>query len=125
LRTHTRHTLTFNARAFFLALLIFTAFGGKELHIALEHSHAAVDICDAKAGDVHLHDYENLAHGCDLCDFTFSFFNLQLSSFYLNLPVFLPVKKEFIFIPFNFSASYLLIRLRGPPVFDAVVKTLI
>jgi hypothetical protein len=108
---------TFNGYALFLALLIFTAFGGKELHIVLEHSHKAVEICDAKAGDVHLHDYENLEHSCDLCDFTFSFFELNISTFYLNLIDIWTAKKSIAFYAFKFSATYLCPFLRGPPAF--------
>jgi hypothetical protein len=109
---------TFNGMAFFLALLIFTAFGGKELHILLEHNHKAVEICDAKAGDVHLHDSENLEHGCSLCDFTFSYFEPNFTSFYLHSALYLIVKKEFSFISFKLSCAYLFQSLRAPPVLN-------
>jgi hypothetical protein len=108
---------TFNGYALFLALLIFTAFGGKALHILLEHSHKAVEICDAKAGDVHLHDYAHLEHSCDLCDFTFSFFELNISTFYLNLIDIWTAKKSIAFHSFKLSATYLFQSSRGPPAF--------
>jgi hypothetical protein len=118
LKTNINRTFRFNAYAFFLAFLVFTAFGGKELHILLEHSHAAVEICDAKTGDVHLHDYDNLEHGCDLCDFTFSYFEQQFTSFYLHSAPFLIFKKEFSFISFKLSCAYLFQSLRAPPVLN-------
>jgi hypothetical protein len=108
--------IRFNGYAFFLALLIFTAFGGKELHILLEHSHSDLEICNVKSGDVHLHDADHLQHGCSLCDFTFSFFDFQLPSFFLHSARFFSIKKEFAFISFKLSTSYLFQSLRAPPV---------
>jgi hypothetical protein len=108
----------FNGYAFFLAMLIFTAFGGKELHILLEHSHKDLDVCHVKTGDVHLHDSDHLEHGCSLCDFTFSLFDFQLSSFYLPSARYLSVIKEFSFISFKLSCAYLFQSLRAPPILN-------
>ena len=82
----------------------------------VEHSHAAPEICDAKQGDKHLHDYEHMQHGCQLCDFTFSFFELQISSFRLESLSDIFVKSEFAFISFQLSRSYIFQSLRAPPV---------
>ena len=114
--TRTRHN-PFNAKAFLLALLIFIAFGGKEVHILLEHTHNDLEICHVKKGNSHLHAYEQLEHGCSLCDFTFSFFELTLPSFYLNPLQFFSPKKEFAFISFKLSTWYLFQSLRAPPIF--------
>ena len=116
MHTHAQHN-TFNAKAFLLALLIFIAFGGKEVHILLEHTHNDLEICHVKKGNSHLHAYEQLEHGCSLCDFTFSFFELTLTSFYLNPLQFFSPKKECAFISFKLSTWYLFQSLRAPPTF--------
>ncbi len=107
--------ITFKAKGLLLALLIFIAFGAKEWHIVVEHSHAALEICATKAGDLHLHDSERLQHGCQLCDFTFSFFELQLSSFHLDKISDIFVKSQFAFISFKLSRTYIFQSLRAPP----------
>ena len=115
MHTHARHN-TFNAKAFLLALLIFIAFGGKEVHILLEHTHNDLEICHVKKGDSHLHAYEQLEHGCSLCDFTFSFFDLQFPYFYLeNVKITYP-KQIFTYISFKYSNLHLFQSLRAPPV---------
>jgi hypothetical protein len=116
LRTRANRTSSFNAYALFLALLIFTAFGGKELHILLEHSHSAVEICDAKAGDVHLHDYDNLEHGCDLCDFAFSHFTFSLPQFSVFKKNLVAPVTNFVYFHNGLFLHPSFVALRGPPV---------
>lgn len=114
MKKHTKH-IAFKAKGLLLALLIFIAFGAKEGHIVVEHSHAAVEICDAKAGDLHLHDSDHLQHACQLCDFTFSFFELQFSFFHLDRLSVIFVKSQFAFISFVLSRTYIFQSLRAPP----------
>ncbi len=109
-----KHT-TFKAKGLLLALLIFIAFGAKEWHIVVEHN-TTLEICDAKKGDKHLHDSEHIQHGCALCDFTFSLFELQFSSFHLDTLASIFVKSKFAFISFQLSRSYIFQSLRAPPV---------
>lgn len=93
-----------------------TAFGGREVHILLEHGHSDVEICHVEAGETHLHAYEDLEHGCSLCDFTFSFFIFQLPQFsvlkqVLNTPI-----ASFTYFTHNLFLHPSFITLRGPPV---------
>lgn len=81
----------------------------------VEHNRAELEICDTKAGDLHLHDADHLQHACSLCDFTFSFFELQLSSFHLDKLSTVFVKSQFAFISFILSRSYFFQSLRAPP----------
>ena len=115
LKKQNKH-ITFKAKGLLLALLIFIAFGAKEWHIVVEHN-TTLEICDAKQSDKHLHDYEHIQHGCSLCDFTFSLFELQLSSFQLKNLSDIFVKSEFAFISFQLSRSYIFQSLRAPPCF--------
>ena len=114
MKKHTKH-IAFKAKGLLLALLIFTAFGAKEWHIVVEHNRADLEICDTKAGDLHLHDADHLQHACQLCDFTFSFFELQLNTFHLDRLSVIFVKSEFAFISFVHSRTYIFQSLRAPP----------
>ena len=114
MRNHSRN-ITFNARPFFLALLIFTAFSGKELHILLEHSHEAVKICDAQKGETHLHDQDYIHSDCSLCDFTFSTFELQFPVFVLKNSIYTTFEEVFSFNSSFFSNLLISESLRGPP----------
>lgn len=107
--------IAINARAFFLALLIFIAFGGKELHILLEHSHEEVKICDAQNGEKHLHDQDYIHSDCTLCDFTFSTFELQFPVFVLKNNVYTLFREELSFHYSFFSNTILVQSSRGPP----------
>ena len=107
--------IAFNARAFFLALLIFTAFSGKELHILLEHSHEEVKICDAQNGEKHLHDQDYIHSDCTLCDFTFSTFELQFPVFVLKNSIYIAIEGEFSFQTSFFSNTLFSKSSRGPP----------
>ncbi|MDZ7878698.1 MAG: hypothetical protein U5L45_13545 [Saprospiraceae bacterium] len=117
--TRTRHN-TFNAKAFFLALLIFTAFGGKELHVLLEHTHSNLEVCHVQKGETHLHAYEQLEHGCALCDFTFSYFELELPFFFLKNTQINYKSTLFTYISFKYSNLHLFQSLRAPPVLGVV-----
>jgi hypothetical protein len=116
LKKRTSHTTTFNAKAFLLALLMFTAFGGKELHILLEHSHSDLERCHVQAGDTHLHAYEDLEHGCSLCDFTFSFFTFSLPQFTVLKQAFATPKTTFAYFSHGLFLHPFFVALRGPPV---------
>ncbi len=116
LKQKTKH-IRVKVQGLLLALLIFIAFGAKEWHIVVEHNHFATEICDAKAGDLHLHAYENLAHECSLCDFTFSLFELQFSCFYLNDVEEGFFERDFNYTSFFFSSTHFFLSLRGPPCF--------
>ncbi len=103
-------------RALALAVLIFVAFGAKEIHHTLAHAHEEIKICNAQLGETHLHDAEYIAHECPLCDFTFSNFELPNWNFELPKLVVLEIKTDFYFgfsVP-NFPHIFL--PLRGPPV---------
>ena len=114
MRNHSQN-ITFNARAFFLALLIFIAFGGKELHILLEHSHQEVKICDAQNGEKHLHDKDYIHSDCTLCDFTFSNFELYFPVFILKNSAYTLFIEEISFKSSFFSNTILVQSSRGPP----------
>jgi hypothetical protein len=116
LKKRTPHTSTFNAKAFFLALLMFTAFGGKEVHILLEHSDSHVEKCHVQAGDTHLHAYEDLEHGCSLCDFTFSFFTFSLPQLTVLKQAFATPKTVFSYFSHGLFLHPSFVALRGPPV---------
>jgi hypothetical protein len=116
LKKRTPHTNTFNAYAFFLALLIFTAFGGKEVHILLEHGHSDVEICHVEVGDTHLHAYEDLEHGCSLCDFTFSYFTFSLPQFTILKQASTTPKTTFTYFSHGLFLHPSFVALRGPPV---------
>lgn len=107
--------IAFNARAFFLAVLIFIAFGGKELHILLEHSHEEVKICDAQNGEKHLHDKDYIHSDCTLCDFTFSTFEFQFPVFVLKNSIYIAIEGEFSFQTSFFSNTLFSKSSRGPP----------
>lgn len=104
-----------NFRALALAMILFMAFGSKEMHHFLSHAHEEVKICDAKKGEVHLHDEEYLSHECTLCDFTFSIFDFQLTTFKSYQYGGLLTSQEFSIHAFIPSHTHLLQSLRGPP----------
>ena len=104
-------------KSFSLAILLFFAFGAKEMHHFLEHAHKEVKICDAKDGEQHIHDEEYASDNCSLCDFTFSIFDFTLPTFYLNHTKLFFSEKEFHYISFKLSYAYFLPSLRGPPSF--------
>lgn len=115
LKKNNAHTTTFNAKALLLALLMLTAFGGKEVHILLEHSHSDLEICHVQAGETHLHAYEDLEHGCSLCDFTFSFFIFQLPQLSVSKHLFGTPTADFAYFTHNIFLYPSFITLRGPP----------
>ena len=107
-------------RGLLLALLIFFAFSAKELHHLLEHYNEEVKICDARAGEKHLHNPEYIPHECQLCDFTFSAFETPLLFFHLKTVKVVFAKRVFTYQSFNLSRSYLFQSLRAPPPFFTI-----
>ena len=95
---------------------MFTAFGGKEVHILLEHGHLDLEICHVEAGETHLHAYEDLEHGCALCDFTFSFFTFELPQFSVLKLIFIKPIATFAYFSHNLFLHPSFISLRGPPI---------
>jgi hypothetical protein len=104
-------------RALALAILIFFAFGNKELHHFLAHTHEEVKVCDAQKGETHLHDEEYIHADCSLCDFTFSTFDFQLPIFELNYSIYTILKEDFFYKSSHFSNTIFSKSLRGPPSF--------
>ena len=102
-------------KGFSLAILLFFAFGAKEMHHFLAHAHKEVKICDAKNGEQHIHDEEYASDNCSLCDFTFSIFDFTLPTFCLNNIKLFFTEKEFDYISFKLPCAYFLPSLRGPP----------
>jgi hypothetical protein len=115
LKKRTQHS-TFNGIALFLALLIFTAFGGKELHILLEHNHEDLEICHVQNGDTHLHDFNKMEHGCSLCDFTFSTFTFSTFQFKALKQIYTTPQTNFVYFSNRFFLHLAFVSLRGPPV---------
>ena len=95
---------------------MFTAFGGKEVHILLEHDHSDLEICHVQAGETHLHAYEDLEHGCALCDFTFTFFIFSLPQLPVLKQVFSKPIASFTYFTHNLFLHPSFVALRGPPV---------
>ena len=95
---------------------MFTAFGGKEVHILLEHSHSDLEICHVEAGETHLHAYEDLEHGCSLCDFTFSYFTFSLPQFAVFKHTLSEPIANFAYFSNALFLPHPFIALRGPPV---------
>ena len=102
-------------RALALAILIFFAFGAKQLHHFWAHAHEEVKICDAKKGETHLHNEEYIHSQCSLCDFTFSTFELQILVFVLKTNIYTTIEGEFSFQSSFFSNIRLSKPARGPP----------
>jgi hypothetical protein len=104
-------------RALALAILIFFAFGAKELHHFLAHAHEEVKICDAQKGEKHLHNEEYIHVDCALCDFTFSVFELQLPIFDFKHKIYPTLKEDFSYKSSHFCKTLFSKSLRGPPFY--------
>jgi hypothetical protein len=104
-------------RALALAILIFFAFGAKELHHFWAHVHEEVKICDAQQGETHLHNEEYIHADCSLCDFTFSVFDFKAPVLLLKSPISVLKESSFSFKSFNKSNTHFFLSLRGPPSF--------
>ena len=102
-------------RALALAILIFFAFGAKELHHFMAHAHEEVKICDAQKGETHLHNEEYIHVDCSLCDFTFSTFELQFPVFELKYKIYPTLKEDFSYKSSHFFKILFSKSLRGPP----------
>ena len=112
-----RHILP-NARALWLAVLLFVAFGSKEAHHFAAHRHdAPVKICrEATTDEQHFHNEEYLSHDCSLCDFTFSFFTFSLPTICFKQPQVTLSTSNFTFLNCRLSANAVRARGRAPPV---------
>ena len=82
----------------------------------LEHSHSDLEKCHVQAGDTHFHAYEDLEHGCSLCDFTFSFFTFSLPQFIVLKQAFATPKTAFTYYSHGLFLHPSFVALRGPPV---------
>ena len=102
-------------RALALAILIFFAFGTKELHHFWAHAHKEVKICEAQKGETHLHNEEYIHADCSLCDFTFSTFELQFPVFELRYKIYPTLKEDLPYKSSHFSKTLFSKSLRGPP----------
>lgn len=113
-----RKTSTY-IKSLFLAILIFVAFGAKEMHHFFGHAHEEVKICDAKQGEKHLHNEEYIHQDCNLCDFTFSYFEIPLLGFNFKKPKIALNKTEFSFYSIICTRIHFFKSLRGPPCVEA------
>lgn len=102
-------------RGLILALLILFAFGTKELHHVFSHNSVEVKICHALAGEKHFHTEEYIQHECQLCDFTFSAFETPALVFQLKMVKKAFIARDYTYLSFNLSRSYLFQSLRAPP----------
>jgi hypothetical protein len=115
LKRHSIH-IAQQIRAFFLVSVLFLAFSAKGVHYFTEHHHEeAVEFCHSE-NEQHLHDYEHVAHNCDLCDFTFSLFTFELPTFCFE-PKLTPdfVETTFFYTNPFWSNSFQFAALRAPP----------
>jgi hypothetical protein len=71
-----------NWRGAFLALLLLGAFAARDMHFLLAHQEHDRKFCDAKGNEKHIHGEDYSPHACNLCDFSFSSFDLP---FFLKL----------------------------------------
>ena len=115
-----KRTAYIDFRALFLAVLIFLAFGAKEIHHVFQHSHQEVKICDVKIGETHLHDESYITDECQLCDFTFSVFDLTVPVFTTKSVQNCLKTTIFSYISFKYSNRYLFQSLRAPPFLGVV-----
>ena len=109
--------IQFNLGGFLIALLMLLAFSTKEMHLFMHHQHEEVKICDAREGEHHFHGQDYIHANCQLCDFTFSLFELSLAQ-KLNFPepktVILSQTFSYTsFLSFKYPVFTL---LRGPPI---------
>lgn len=103
-------------KSFVLAILLLTAFGTKEMHHFWGHAHKMVKICDARKGEVHIHNEDYISDECPLCDFTFSIFEFHLPTFHLITPKHFFIKEAFLYKSFKLNSTCHFPSLRGPPI---------
>jgi hypothetical protein len=110
-----------NWRGAFLALLLLGAFAARDMHFLLAHQEQDRKVCDAKGGEKHIHGEDYSPHPCNLCDFSFSIF---------DLPFFLKLKQRVLVKISNrcfndttrfFNGHRNHYFLRGPPSLDDLV----
>jgi hypothetical protein len=63
-------------RSAFLALLLLGAFAARDMHFLWAHQEQDTKVCDAKGNEKHIHGEDYSPHPCNLCDFSFSIFEL-------------------------------------------------
>jgi hypothetical protein len=103
-------------RGAFLALLLLGAFAARDMHFLLAHQEHERKVCDAQGNEKHLHGEEYSTHACNLCDFSFSTFDLP---FFLKLKRYVLVQRTNNCFNdttrfFDHHPSQLF--LRGPPI---------
>ena len=118
-----KQTPYLDLRALFLAAMMLLAFGAKEAHHVLGHSHKEVKICDVQAGETHIHDQDYISDNCQLCDFTFSIFDIFISRFDIKKIKILYASKDFNFLSFFYSRRHLFQALRAPPLVAKLFAT--
>lgn len=58
-----------------LVLLMLTSFGARDMHFLFAHQ-ASAKICAAAGREKHIHGEDYTPHACNICDFSFSIFEL-------------------------------------------------
>ncbi|MEO0042025.1 MAG: hypothetical protein RL329_1473 [Bacteroidota bacterium] len=110
-----------NWRGALLALLLLGAFAARDMHSLFAHQDHARKFCDAKGTQKHIHGEDYAPHACNLCDFSFSIF---------DLPVFIKLKQPTRvkipngcfndttrFYDYHWSQHF----LRGPPALSLAI----
>ena len=111
-----KQSIHINVKSLALAILLFFAFGTKEMHYFFEHAHEEVKVCDAQKGERHIHDQEYIHDECPLCDFTFSLFELQLPTTCIaNTEFGSFAERNFNLLTLNLFFTHFYTSLRGPP----------
>lgn len=110
-----------NWRGAFLALLLLGAFAARDMHALLAHQEHERKFCDAQGTEKHIHGEDYSPHACNLCDFSFSTF---------DLPFFLKLKQRDIVKILNccfkdttrfYNQPWIAYFLRGPPSLNDLI----